>query len=61
MKIEAAVVALTVMAVETIALVVAVATADDNGNGGQNRVAMKVTCNKEGGGNGCWRKDEWCT
>ncbi len=26
------------------------ATADGNGNGGQNRVATKVLCNKEGGG-----------
>ncbi len=52
MKIEAAVAALTVMAVEMFALVVAVATADSNCNGGQNRVPMKVSCNKEGGGNG---------
>ncbi len=51
-KIEAAVAALTVTAVETIALVVAVATADGDGDGGQNRVAMKVSCNKEGGCNG---------
>ncbi len=38
MKIEAAMVALTVMAVETFALVVAVATADGNGDGGKYRV-----------------------
>ncbi len=43
---------MAVTAVETIALVVAVATADGDGNGGQNRVAMKVLCNKEGGGDG---------
>ena len=52
MKIEAAVAALTVMAVEMFALVVAVATADSNGNGGQNRVTTKVLCNEEGGGDG---------
>ncbi len=54
MKIEAAVVALIVRVVETFALVVAVVTADGDGNGddGQNRVVMKVLCNKEGGGNG---------
>ncbi len=52
MKIEAAVAALTVTAVETFASVVAVATADGDGNGSQNRVATKVSCNKEGGGNG---------
>ncbi len=52
MKIEAAVAALTVTAVETFASVMGVATADGNGNGGQNRVATKVSCNKEGGGNG---------
>ncbi len=51
-KIEAAVAALTVMAVETFALVVAVTTADGDGDGGQNRVATKVSCNKEGCGNG---------
>ncbi len=50
MKIEAAVAALTVMAMETFALVVAVATADSDGNGGQNRVATKVSCNEEGCG-----------
>jgi hypothetical protein len=50
-KIEAAVAALTVTAVETIALVVAVATADGDGDGSQNRVARKVSCNKEDGGN----------
>ncbi len=42
MKTEAAVAALTVMAMETFALVLAVATADSDGNGGQNRVATKV-------------------
>jgi hypothetical protein len=51
-KIEAAVVALTVTAVETFASVMGVATADGDGNGGQNRVATKVSCNKEGGGDG---------
>jgi hypothetical protein len=40
------------MAVETFALVVAVATADSYGGGGQNRVMTKVLCNKEGGGDG---------
>jgi hypothetical protein len=52
MKIEATVAALTVMAVETFASVMGVATADGNGDGGQNRVATKVLCNKEGGGDG---------
>jgi hypothetical protein len=52
MKIEAAVALLTVTAVETCAMVMGVATADGDGNGGQNRVATKVSCNKEGGGNG---------
>ncbi len=52
MKIEAAVVALTVMAVETFASVMGVAMANGDGDGGQNRVATKVLCNKEGGGNG---------
>ncbi len=52
MKIEAAVVALTVTVVERFALVVAVASADGNGAGGQNRVMTKVLCNEEGGGNG---------
>ncbi len=52
MKIEAAVAALTVMAMEMFALVVAVATADSDGYGGQNRVATKVLCNEEGGGDG---------
>ncbi len=52
MKIEAVVAALTVTAVETFALVMGVATADGNGDGGQNRVATKVSCNKEGGGDG---------
>ncbi len=51
-KIEAAVMALTVTAVETFALVMGVATADRNGGGGQNRVTTNVLCNKEGGGNG---------
>jgi hypothetical protein len=49
-NIEAAVVALTVTAVETFASVVGVATVDGDNNGGQNRVATKVLCNKEGGG-----------
>ncbi len=52
MKIEAPVAALTVTAVETFALVMGVATAEGNGNGSQNRVATKVSCNKEGGGDG---------
>ncbi len=52
MKIEAAVAALTATAVEAFASVMGVATADSNGDGGQNRVATKVSCNKEGGGNG---------
>ena len=47
MKIKAAVAALTVTAVETFASVVAVATVDGNGDGGQNRVATNVSCNKE--------------
>ncbi len=51
-KIEAAVAVLTVMVVETFASVVAVATADSNCEGGQNRVTTKVSCNEEGGGNG---------
>ncbi len=51
MKIEAAVAALTVTAVETFALVVAVVTADGDGDDSQNRVVTKVSCNKEGGGN----------
>jgi hypothetical protein len=42
----------TVTAVETFASVMGVATADGNGDGGQNRVATKVLCNKEGGGDG---------
>ncbi len=49
MKIEAAVAALTVIAVEMFASVMGVATADD---GGQNRVATNVSCNEEGGGDG---------
>ncbi len=52
MKIEAAVAALTVTALEMFALVMGVATADGNGDGGQNRVVTKVSCNKEGGGDG---------
>jgi hypothetical protein len=44
--------ALTVTAVETFALVMGVATADGNGDGGQNRVTTNVSCNEEGGGNG---------
>jgi hypothetical protein len=51
-KIEAVVAELTVTAVETFALVMGVVTADGNGNGSQNRVATKVSCNKEGGGDG---------
>jgi hypothetical protein len=51
-KIEAAVAALTVTAVEMFALVMGVAMADGNGDVGQSRVATKVSCNKEGGGNG---------
>ena len=52
MKIEAVVAALTVTAMETFALVVAVVTADSDGNGGQNRVVTKVSCNEKGGGDG---------
>ncbi len=44
--------ALTVTAVETFALVMGVAMADSDGNGSQNKVATKESCNKEGGGNG---------
>jgi hypothetical protein len=52
-KIEAAVVALTVTAVETLkALVMGVATADGDGNGSQNRVATNVSSNEEGGDDG---------
>jgi hypothetical protein len=51
-EIETAVAALTVRVVETFALVAAVATADGSSNGGQNRIATKVLCNIEGGGNG---------
>jgi hypothetical protein len=51
-KIEAVVAALTVRAMETFALVVAVATADSDSDGGQNRVVTKVSCNEEGGGDG---------
>jgi hypothetical protein len=51
-KIEAAVAALTVTAVETFALVMGVATADGDGDGSQNRVTTNVLCNKKGGGNG---------
>jgi hypothetical protein len=43
---------LTVTAIETFALVVVVATADSDSNGGQNRVATKVSFNEEGGGDG---------
>ncbi len=50
MKIEAAVVALTMTAVETFALVVVVAMAEGDGNFGRNRVATKVLRNKENGG-----------
>ncbi len=49
MKIEAAVAALTVTAVETFALVMGVATADGEGDGGKNRVTTNVLCNEEGG------------
>ncbi len=52
MKIEAVVAGLTVRAMETFALVVMVATADSDGDGGQNRVATKVSCNEECGGDG---------
>ncbi len=39
-------------AVETLkASVTGVATADGDGDGGQNRVATNMLCNKEGGGN----------
>ncbi len=58
MKIEATVAALTVTAVDTFASVVAVATADGDGNGGQNKVGMKVSCNKEGGGDGGKSNDD---
>ncbi len=51
MKIEAAVAALTVTMARMFASVVAGVTADGNCNGGQNRVATKVSCNKEGCGN----------
>ncbi len=44
--------ALTVTAGETFASVMWVATADGDGNGSQNRVTMKVSCNKEGGSDG---------
>ncbi len=53
MKIEAAVAALTVTAVEPLkASVMGVATGDGDGDGGQYRVATNVSCNKEGGGDG---------
>ncbi len=52
MKIETAVAALTVMAVEMFASVMGVATVDGDGDVGQNRDATKVSCNKEGGGDG---------
>ncbi len=52
-KIEAAVAALTVTVVEILkASVMGVAMADGNGDGGQNRVAKNMSCNKEGGGDG---------
>ncbi len=51
-KIESAVTALTVTAVETFALMVALAMADGNGDGRRNRVPTKVSCNEEGGGDG---------
>jgi hypothetical protein len=51
-KIEAAMAALTVTAVETFASVMGVATADGDGDGSQNRVATKVLCNKESGSDG---------
>jgi hypothetical protein len=52
-KIEAAVAALTVTAVDTLkASVMGVAMADGNGDSRQNRVATNVSCNKEGGGDG---------
>jgi hypothetical protein len=51
-KIEAVMVALTVTAVVTIASVVAVATVDGDGKGGQNRVTTKVSCNEKGGDDG---------
>jgi hypothetical protein len=38
--------------VKMFASVEAVATADGDGNGGQNRVVTKVPCNEEGGGDG---------
>ncbi len=43
---------MTVTAVETFASVMGVATADSDGDGGQNRVATKVLCNEESGGDG---------
>ncbi len=43
---------MTVTAVETFASVVEVGMADGNNDGSQNRVAMKVSCNEEGGGDG---------
>ncbi len=43
---------MTVTAVETFASVMGVARADGDGDVGQNRVATKVSCNKEGGGDG---------
>ncbi len=43
---------MTVTAVETFASVMGVATADGDGDGGQNRVMTNVLCNKEGGGDG---------
>jgi hypothetical protein len=53
MKIEAVVAALTVTAVEMLkALVMGIATAYGDSDGGQNRVATNVSCNKEGSGDG---------
>ena len=43
---------MTVMAVETFASVMGVATADGDSDVGKNRVATKVSCNEEGGGDG---------
>ncbi len=37
---------------EAFVLVMGVATADGDGNGGQNRVMTKVSCNREGGCDG---------
>ncbi len=61
MKIEAVVVALTVRAMETFALVVAVAMADSDGDGGQHRVVTKVSCNEDGGGDGGKSNGDECS